>query len=181
MKGLLILSNGCEDGEALFTTALLRRAGLDVDTVTFQHNKQIKTGYAQQVFADYVYKDIFIDDYEFLVIPGGKYVALDVEQDQDIKNLALNFKKRKKLIAAICAGPRFLGQAGLLEGVKFTSFPGTEKDMPKGIYLKDQKAVYDQGIITARSAGAIYEFTYEIVKQTLGEQHAIELLKSIYY
>ena len=39
------------------------------------------------------------------------------------------------MIAAICAGPRFLGQAGLLTGVNFTAF--TEiNDAPDGITIK---------------------------------------------
>jgi 4-methyl-5(b-hydroxyethyl)-thiazole monophosphate biosynthesis len=181
MKGLIVFSNDMEDGEALTTRALLRRAGLEVDSVTFQQNKHILTAFGLNVEADYLYQDISFSDYEFVVIPGGKYVAKVVNDDHHIKELATYFYNHKKLVAAICAGPRFLGQAGLLDDKKFTCFTGSEIDMPKGIYLPAKKAVRDGKIITARGAGAVYEFAYEIIHYLLGEEKAESLLKNILY
>ncbi len=181
MKGLLILSHHVEDGEALTTRALLKRAGLDVITITFEDTLDIKTAFGLQVQADAFAKDIDPSPYNFLVIPGGGYVAKVVDKDVHIKEMAKLFNKQDKLVAAICAGPRFLGQAGLLNGVSFTAYPGSEKDMPKGIYLPSYKAIRDHNIITARSAGAVYEFANEIVKYLLGEEKAHALLNSILY
>ncbi len=53
--------------------------------------------------------------------------------------------------------------------------------MPKGNYLPDKKAVRDGNIITARGAGAVYEFAYEIVSYFKGESKAKTLLKSILF
>ena len=181
MKGLLVLSNHVEDGEALFTLALLRRANLDVTTVTFQETLNIHTAFGQHVQADVHFKDIDLDAYGFLVIPGGKYVAEIIENDENITSLAHQFHQKEKLICAICAGPRFLGRAGILDNRSFTCYPGSEIDMPKGKYLKNQKVVIDQHIITARSAGAVYEFAHAITKKLLGEQKAQHLYESILY
>ena len=85
------------------------------------------------------------------------------------------------MVAAICAGPRFLGQADLLNGRSFTAYRGSEIDMPKGIYLPSYKAIRDHNIVTARGAGAVYEFAFEIVKYLLGEEKAHQLLNSILY
>ncbi|TNF08802.1 MAG: DJ-1/PfpI family protein [Bacillota bacterium] len=181
MKGLLIVSHDMEDGEALTTRALLRRAGLEVDTLTFQDSKQIITAFGLKVEADYLYQEVSYDSYDFIVIPGGKYVAKIVNHDHHIKDAVKYFYDQKKLVAAICAGPRFLGQAGILDHKKFTCFTGSEIDMPKGTYLPHKKAVCDENIITARGAGAVYEFTYEIVNYLLGEEKAESLLKNILY
>jgi 4-methyl-5(b-hydroxyethyl)-thiazole monophosphate biosynthesis len=181
MKGLLIFSHDMEDGEALTTRALLRRAGLEVDTLTFQDNKHIITAFGLKVEADYIQNEISFDAYDFIVIPGGKYVAKVVNNDIHIKATAKSFYDAKKLVAAICAGPRFLGQAGILDHKSFTCFTGSEIDMPRGTYLPHKKAVRDQNIITARGAGAVYEFAYEIVKYLLGEEKAESLLKNILY
>lgn len=181
MKGLLVISHMMEDGEALATRALLRRAGLDVVTITFENTLDIETAFGLKVKADYFANDIKINDYDFVVIPGGGYVSRVVNKDTNIKELAKHFNKQGKLVAAICAGPRFLGQAGLLNGKSFTAYHGSEIDMPLGIYLPKQKAVVDHNIITARSAGAVYEFAYEIVKYLLGEEKADVLLKNILY
>jgi protein deglycase len=181
MKGLLVLSNNVEDGEALFTLALLRRSGLDVQTVTFQNNKAITTAFGITVQADYLYNEINFNTYGFLVIPGGKYVNQIIEHETNIKHLAKMFNEQDKLVAAICAGPRFLGRAGILDEKNFTCFPGSEKDMPLGHYHPHEKTVTDGNIITARSAGAIYEFAHAITSYVLGEQKAEELYQSIIY
>ncbi|MFH0767919.1 MAG: DJ-1/PfpI family protein, partial [Bacillota bacterium] len=140
MKGLLILSHHVEDGEALTTRALLIRAGLEVVTITFESTTDIITAFGLKVKADYFAKDVNFSEYDFLVIPGGGYVAKIIEKDVHIKELAKFFYKQNKMVAAICAGPRFLGQAGLLDGRSFTAYRGSEIDMPKGIYLPSYKA-----------------------------------------
>lgn len=180
MKGLLILSHKMEDVEALGTRALLKRAGLEITTATFEDTLEIQTSYGLFVKADYFAFDLQMNNYDFLIIPGGRYVSQIVDQDVNIKRLCKEFFHEKKMIAAICAGPRFLGQAGLLTGVNFTAF--TEiNDAPDGIYHKEVKAMVDHNIITGRSAGAVYEFSYEIVKYLLGEDKAESLFKNIQY
>lgn len=181
MKGLLVLSNQVEDGEALTTRALLIRAGLEVVTITFEKSLEIKTAFGLKVKADYFGKDVDFNDYEFVVIPGGPYVAKVIEKDVHIKELVKLFNAQDKMVAAICAGPRFLGQADLLNGRSYTAYRGSEIDMPKGIYLPSYKAIRDHNIVTARGAGAVYEFAFEIVKYLLGEEKAHQLLNSILY
>jgi protein deglycase len=181
MKGLLVLSHNVEDGEALTTRALLRRAGLDVITVTFENTLDITTAFGLKVKTDFFGHEVHLDEYDFVVIPGGRYVSEVVDKDVHIKELVKYFHQNQKLVAAICAGPRFLGQAGLLNGIKYTAYTGSNVDMPKGIYLPELKAVKDNNIITARGAGAVYEFSYEITNYLLGEEKAKALLKNILY
>ena len=181
MKGLLVFSHHMEDGEALTTRALLRRAGLDIHSITFESTKDIETSYGLIVKADHFAHDIHLDHYDFLIIPGGRYVAENIEHDVHIKEIIKFFDRKNKMIAAICAGPRFLGRTGILDGKQFTAFTGSEKDAQKGIYCPEKKAVRDGHIITARGAGAVYEFAYEIVSYLLGEEKAKQLLASILY
>lgn len=181
MKGLFIFSDQMEDIEGVGTRALLLRSGLDVTTTTKGNNKWIKTAYGQKIEVDTLLNEITLDEYDFLVIPGGPYVKESVDGDTQIKGLALHFASQKKLIAAICAGPRFLGQVGLLDNKKFTAFTGSEKDAPKGDYFPNEKALRDEFIITARGAGSVYEFVYEIIKFLQGEAAAKQLFNSILY
>lgn len=181
MKGLMILSHQMEDIEALGTRALLRRAGIDLETATFEDTLEIKTSFGLNIKADSFAFDLQMNQYDFIVIPGGRYVAQIIDQDVNIKGLLKVFHQEKKLIAAICAGPRFLGQAGLLDGIHYTAYPGSEVDAPKGIYHQDKKVMNDQNIITARGAGVVYEFAFEIVKHLLGENKAQSLLRNIQY
>jgi len=172
MKGLLVLSHQVEDGEALTTRALLIRAGLDVVTITFEKTLDIKTFFGLQVKADYFAKDVDFSEFDFVIIPGGAYVSKIVNQDVQIKELVKLFNAQDKMVAAICAG-------GILNGKSYTASHGSEADMPKGIYLPSYKAIRDHNIVTARGAGAVYEFAFEIVKYLLGEEKAQQLLASI--
>lgn len=181
MKGLMIFSHDMEDVEALGTKALLTRSGLKIHSATFENDLLIKAAYGTKVYADYLMKDINPLDYDFLIIPGGKYVSLTIDDNQSIIELVKRFYEHRKMIAAICAGPRFLGRAGLLDKVPFTAYTGSEVDMPKGIYHPELKALTHEGIITARGAGAVYEFAYEIIKYTLGKEKAKGVLNQILY
>jgi protein deglycase len=179
MKGLLVLSHDVEDIEALGTRALLVRAGFEITTTTFQKDLSVTTAFGLQVKCDSHLDDIKLDEFDFLMIPGGKYVRETIDLHDKMQVLAKEFSSHKKLIAAICAGPRFLGRAGLLDDVHYTAFPGSEFDMPKGIYAPNEKALRDGLFITARGAGAVYEFVYEIVKYFYDEDKAKALMESI--
>ena len=181
MKGLIVFSHNMEDVEGLATKALLVRSGLEMHSLTFENIKHIKTAFHQEIKVDFTMDEIDIDAYDFVVIPGDKYVSQIVNQDVNIKTLVTHFYQKNKLVAAICAGPRFLGQAGLLDGKYYTAYTGSEVDMPKGHYQPEKKAVRDGNIITARGAGAVYEFAYEIVSFLQGESKAEGLMKNILF
>lgn len=181
MKGLLIISHNMEDVEALGSRALLVRAGFDITMASFDDPKIIQTAFGLNIEVEEDAFNVHVEDYDFLMIPGGKYVGETVDNDKHIKQLATAFKAQNKMIAAICAGPRFLGQAGLLDWVHYTAFPGSEKDIENGFYHPDEKAMTDQDFITARGAGAVYDFVYEIIAYYHDHKAAKALLDQIKY
>ncbi len=181
MKGLMIYSNGMEDSEALSTRALLKRAGIDVITATINKDLKVKTAFDQVVLADLDLKHINALEFDFLIIPGGGYITRVIDEDTWIKKTILDFYNQDKLIGAICAAPRFLGRLGLLDGMDYTAFPGSEKEALNGNYLINQKVVVTPRFITARSAGAIIEFVYSLVSKIKSEKDAKALLENIIY
>ncbi len=182
MKGLMLFHNNMEDAEAIATKALLERAKFDITTTTFNRDKRVRMAYGVLVEADLLYREVNISDYEFLVIPGGKYVSevLNIS-DNNIKNLIKEFHDNNKMIAAICAAPMFLGELGLLDGKEYTIFPGCAEDSYKGILKQEKKAVTSGKIITGRSVGAVVEFSYEIVKYFKGKDTADFFVRKIFY
>ena len=181
MKGLLILSDFCEDTEALSTRALLKRAQIEVDTVTINPSKTITTAFGLTVLVDYHQDEIEFEDYDFLVVPGGKYVAQIIDHDTFIKSTVKAFERNQKLICAICAGPRFLGVMGVLKNKHYTIFPGNQNDAFEGVYHPELKALTDGLVITARGAGATLDFAYEIIRYIQGEEAAKKILQNIQY
>jgi protein deglycase len=179
MKALMIVSDHMEDVEALGTRALLIRAGISVVTATVDDRATVTTAFGLRFEPDSALEDLFYDDFDALVIPGGRYVGLTIDKDKAIGQAATVFARHDKVVAAICAGPRFLGRAGLLDGKRFTAYPGSENDAPDGTYCPEEKAVTDGNIITARGAGVIYAFAYAITEKLLGKEAAEGLFSNI--
>ena len=187
MNALFLYSHNMEDVESVGTRGLLKRAGFNVHTATFEDSLTIETKFGQTLSAQLYAREINVADYDVLIIPGGPYVKGILDSDNEVKNdledkivgLVKRFNHESKMIAAICAGPRFLGRAGLLDGITYTAFTGSDKDAPRGHYDPSIKAMRKGHIITGRGAGVIYEFAYEIVKAFKGEDAADALLEAI--
>jgi protease I len=110
--------------------------------------------------------DVKIEDYDAIVISGGNG-AQELFDNQDLHKMAREFYNQKKLVAAMCISPAILAKAGLLKGIKATTYPW---DVPVNI-LKDNGAIYvDQvvcvsgNIITGRDPNAAKEFGLAISK-----------------
>lgn len=181
MRGLILFANYFEDIEALATIDLIRRAGIIIDTVSITGNIELTTQYNLKIKADKLIEDIQFNDYDFLIIPGGRAVKETHLHSQMTKKCVTHFYNKNQLIACICAAPSILGQMGLLEGVEFTCYPGCEDKMSKEYYLQEEKVVVRKNIITAKAAGAAFEFAYKIIEYLIDEATAKKVLHSIYY
>jgi len=179
-KGLMIVNNKVEDIEALATRDLLIRSGLNITLATLESSKTITTSYGITMFVDRHINEISADDFDFLVLPGGSHVFDWIDKEVGLTAMINDFNSNNKLIAAICAAPLFLSKAGILTNSKFTAFPSVVEDI-KGVYETNSKVVVLDNIITARSAGVVFDFAFEIIKKVLGNDKVKELKNSIVY
>ena len=78
--------------------------------------------------------------------------------------LIKDFAEAGKPIAAICHGPWLLVEAGLVKGVKATSWPSIRTDLANaGADVVDEEAVTDGNIITSRNPDDVPAFTDALV------------------
>lgn len=178
-KGLLLINNGVEDVEALATRALLVRHGYLITTFSVE-SKEIFTAYNLKVNVDKLINEINYEEYDFLILPGGKHIFNILGKYESLNELISNFNNSEKLIGAICAAPLLLNELNILVDKPFTSFPDVSKDI-KGIYIKDAKAVKTGNIVTSRSAGTVYDFVFEIIKALENEKIVANLMENIVY
>lgn len=179
MKALFLVSNYTEDGETIVLRDLLLRSKFKVDLVSITDSLDLETAYGLKYKADYLLSEVDIKKYDFLYVSGGKYVSMvidgkDYEKLENINKVITYFHEKNKLIIAICAAPRFLGRLGLLDNIDFTCYPGCEHEM-KGNYLRNQKVVVTEKIITARSIYSVFDLGYEVVKKLYGNDMANNL------
>lgn len=181
MKGIILLADYFEDVEALITVDMLRRAAINIELVSMNENLEVITQAGIKILADKKLDDISLNDYDFLVIPGGKATFLTHHNSDITKNIVKSFLNDHKLVATICAAPSILGMMGYLDNKEFTCFPTCEKYMPKGIYKPNQNVVVCDNIITSKAAGTTFDFAEEIIKYLGDEKVAKTVLSSVYY
>ena len=118
-------------------------------------------------------------DMQLLMLPGGSgYENLD--KSEKVHELIDYAVENNLYIAAICAAPSILGKKGLLDGKNAVCFPGFEKYMI-GAKIKNEKAVMDGKIITAKGAGAACDFGFLMVSVLKDEETSKELKRVMQY
>src|SRR5690554_2142820 len=134
IKGLMLLVDGFEDAEALATFDVLERGGLIVITATINKDLSVTSARGHKLKAGINFKDIFAEDYDFLVIPGGPGVSI-LNEIKQVDELINDFVLNKKLVASICAAPSLVGKLGHFDNHKYTCFPGFEEKISKGSHV----------------------------------------------
>lgn len=123
-KVAVVLADGFEEIEALTVVDVLRRANIDCDMVGFK--EQVTGSHAIQVKADRVF-DGDLSDYDLLVLPGGMPGSVHLRDNNALISEIQSFEQAGKKIAAICAAPIALHQAGVLKNKQFTCYDGCSR------------------------------------------------------
>lgn len=180
MKIIVFLADGFEEVEALTVVDYLRRVGIEVDMVSISGEKNVKGAHAIEVVVDKLIEDLNIEEYEGAVIPGGLPGATNLQKNRHVIKIVKSLHDKEKLLAAICAGPIVLAEAGLIEDKNFTCYPGFHKEIGLGHYM-DQDTVRDKNIITGKGPALAIDFALEIVEYLIGPDEKEELKKDILY
>jgi 4-methyl-5(b-hydroxyethyl)-thiazole monophosphate biosynthesis len=108
-------------------------------------------------------------DYDLVALPGGLPGADYLNEDPRIQDLIKKMAGENKFTAAICAAPKVLASAGLLEGVRATAYPGTlEKLDLSSTTIGSDPVIQDGKIITSRGPGTAMDFALALIEILLG-------------
>jgi 4-methyl-5(b-hydroxyethyl)-thiazole monophosphate biosynthesis len=157
----VFLADGFEEIEALTPIDILRRGGVDVKTVGVT-GMTVTGSHKIAVSADIALSDIDIDTALMIVFPGGQHGTDNLKADPKIAAMLQTAAAKGIYIAAICAAPSILGEAGLLEGKEAICFPGFEKAL-KGANISQHSVVQDGQFITAKGAGVAAKFGFKLL------------------
>ena len=172
---LVPLAQGCEELEAVTVIDLLRRAGIDV--VTAGLDDQVVTASRRvRLVPDAVLDDVLDEEFDMVVLPGGLQGADHLDQDPRIEELLTRMTAGGHFTAAICAAPKVLASAGLLDGKSATSYPGIidAMDLDSTRLMKDP-VVIDGKVITSRGPGTAMDFALALIEQLLGPEKRKEV------
>lgn len=168
-KVAVILANGFEEIEALTIVDVLRRANITCHMVGFE--AQITGSHGIQVQTDRVF-DGDLSEYDMVVLPGGMPGSAHLRDNEQLIAELQKCEKNGKKVAAICAAPIALNQAGLLEGRNYTCYDGVQEQISNGHYHKET-VVVDGNIITSRGPATALAFAYHLVETLGGDAKAL--------
>ena len=161
---LVPLASGCEELEAVTVIDLLRRAQIDVVTAGLDTGP-VRASRGTVLVPDMNFDSAVQQDYDMIVLPGGQPGANNLAQDPRVIALLKKMAAAGKFIAAICAAPKVLAVAGLLDGKRATSYPGAlDAQQFPGIRLENQALVRDGQILTSRGPGTAMDFTLALIE-----------------
>jgi protease I len=149
-KVLILTDEGVEDREMAYPYCRLQEAGYAVDVVGPERGKTYTGGRGLPFTADLGPDDVRIDDYDAVIVPGGK--APDhMRTVPGLVRIVQDAIARDKVVAAICHGPQMLIEADVLRGRRATCAPQIKTDVRNaGANYVDEAAVVDGKIITSR-------------------------------
>ena len=172
----IFLDNGFEEIEAITTIDLLRRAGIQLTTVSVVEHELVLGAHNIAVKADAIFENVDFSDAEMLILPGGATHLID---KKELCELLIEHNKQDKLIAAICAAPSVLGRLGLLQGKQATCYPGFEEYLGES-YI-DGLVVESKNIITAKGPGLSSDFAFCIIEKLVGSEIADQVYDAAQY
>ena len=176
---LIPLAPGCEELEAVTIIDLLRRADIAVTTASLDSGSDVKPVTASRdvvLIPDTTLDQAILSDFDMLVLPGGLPGADHLDNDPRIHNLLKKMAGDDKYTAAICAAPKILANAGLLEGKSATSYPGFLDQMNlHNTQIKEDSVVHDGKVITSRGPGTAMDFALSLIEILSGREKRDEV------
>jgi 4-methyl-5(b-hydroxyethyl)-thiazole monophosphate biosynthesis len=175
---LAILAEGFEEIETVAPIDLLRRAGADVTVAALGDGIHVTGRSGLTMHADTTLAAVIAAprDFDCVFLPGGPGVK-HLRADPRVRTLVLRQHGAARWLAAICAAPTVLHDAGLLAGRRFTAHFSVAGELPA--LLADERVVIDGHLLTSRGAGTALEFGLLLVEKLFSREKSKELARAI--
>jgi len=170
IKVLIPLASGGEELEAVTMINLFRRAGFAVVCAGLDAElESVQCARGTRLVPDTTLDQALAEAYDLVALPGGQPGTDNLRKDVRIGDLVRRQAESGRWLAAICAAPMVLGEAGVLAGRRATSFPGCLEalNLP-GIEFVDQAVVVDGKLVTSKGPGTAMDFTLKLIELLAG-------------
>ena len=176
----IFMADGCEEIEGLTVVDVVRRAKMEIVTISITGKKEVTSSHNVTFFTDALAEDVNYDELDGIILPGGMPGTLNLGANATVNKIIKEFAAAGKLVCAICAAPSVLGSAGILTGKKATCHPGFEEKLSGATVCEEEVAV-DGNIITSRGMGTAIAFALAIVRYFKDEAAVDEICKGLVY
>ena len=160
-KAAVLMADGSEEVEVVAPVDLLRRAGVEVRLLAVGGHgdgaRAVTGSHGLQFTCDGAWRAGAADDCDLLVVPGGMKGMERMRGDDSVLAAVRAFCEAGKWVGSICAGPLVLFEAGVMEGVRFTCYPGCQPKEAAGRWV-DEPVVVDGNVVTSQGLGTAGAF-----------------------
>jgi 4-methyl-5(b-hydroxyethyl)-thiazole monophosphate biosynthesis len=170
---LVPLAQGSEDLEAITVLNILRRAGIEAVSASLDGHP-IRGSRGTMLIPDMSLDEALKRDFDMIVLPGGQPGTNNLKADMRIIKLVQHMAAKDLFVCAICAAPLVLATAGVLDGKRATSFPGSLDAFPK-VSRQPLAVVEDGKFITSRGPGTAMDFALTLVERLAGKAKRTEV------
>lgn len=175
-KALFVFGHGVEELELIAPADVLRRAGLDVSFASTEDTRLVNTRGGFVVQADLSFAEVDGSAVDLLVLPGGPGV-MALRQRADLLDFLREYALTRRPLAAICAAPLLLQDAGLLDGKNFTCHDSCWVELTTA--QRTEKVLIDGALITSQGAGTALDFGLALVEVMCGETVRQQIARAI--
>jgi protein DJ-1 len=177
---LVFIANGTEEIEAVVFIDIMRRAGMNVTVVG--ETDIVHCSRDVKIIPDLPLHKLNENKlYDLIYLPGGSKGVENLMNIPKVELILKNHKENNKKIAAICAAPTILDFFNIFEkDAKITSHPSVANILQKYNY-SENKVVESHNIISSRGAGTVFDLSFYIIEQLLGQETAQKIKDSIVY
>ncbi|MBU1109481.1 MAG: DJ-1/PfpI family protein [Candidatus Riflebacteria bacterium] len=175
----VLMAQGFEEAEFAVIVDILRRAGVNVKTVSLNSTLDPIMGSRDiKMIPDTTIDEVLKEECDLVVLPGGVEGSFLLGEDPRVLQLTRKMVEENRFVAAMCASSTVLIKAGLLNGRHATSHPGVELEMVGAVYHR-HRVVVDGHIITSRAPGTTFDFAFKLVEMLLGREKVWEVNKGV--
>ncbi|MDR2481292.1 MAG: DJ-1/PfpI family protein [Spirochaetaceae bacterium] len=182
-KICVFLAEGFEEVEAITPIDYLRRAEIEVITVSITNSNTVTGSHKIPIITDTLISQIDPGAVDCIILPGGMPGSVNLAASIELDTIIKKFDNEKKLICAICAAPVIvLGPKGILDGRTYTCYPGMEGKISCGegcAQWSCEKTIADGHIITSRGAGTAGLFSKKIIEKLISKEVAEKIAGAV--
>lgn len=178
MKVYVHLAMGFEEIEAVTIIDVLRRAGIETESISVAGDLLVEGAHGITVKADLMFDDADYKNCRMIVLPGGLPGTTNLGAHEGLMKEIKAFASQGRHLAAICAAPMVFGEAGLLKGRRAVIYPGMEAHL-KGAVIGKGRVENDGNIITSKGPGTALDFAFAIVEAINGSGSAESVKKAM--
>lgn len=150
----------------------LRRGGVDVVLAAVSDDLTVRAAQAVTLQADAPLSALDLTQFDAAIVPGG---SVGVDNLGKSARVVAELRRRMEAgeyVAAICAGPMVLANAGLLSDRAAVCYPGCEEGWPVGVYQAGKDVFVDGQPHHRHGPGTALPFGIQILRTLEGDKVA---------